>query len=280
RNCDDQQYILYDFNYPISHRNHIIGVTNQSGILSHAHTNGNEPIDMAVHIRNTSYLKNEYFKVGDGESYTEDLLDKTGCSLEAEDLNKIVEWGHLDKALFGLKMNANKAAKTFGPILRDVSERLSDEAFNRSVVLIYKMIESTKFFNEFVPVLHRVMPDTMKYLVSQGLTLKYGVHLEHILDTYFKHSEVVTRTQIKVINDTKYRETITLEPLMSLSLESLDAILGDGVVTNKALKAAATYKNFKLFEVLLKHFTGKVQRFDGYPREYRDLILIHIASRS
>ncbi|MFV2015431.1 MAG: hypothetical protein ACC656_08400, partial [Candidatus Heimdallarchaeota archaeon] len=38
RNCDDQQYILYDFNYSMSHKNHIIGVTNQSGILSHAHT--------------------------------------------------------------------------------------------------------------------------------------------------------------------------------------------------------------------------------------------------
>ena len=58
RSDDDQQYILYDFNYPLTSKFHIIGVTNQNGNLSHAHANGNDPLNMNTHIgvRSTNLL--------------------------------------------------------------------------------------------------------------------------------------------------------------------------------------------------------------------------------
>lgn len=274
RNADDQQYVLYDFNFPLTHKKHIIGVTNQDGRITSAHANGNDAIDMNEHIRNTPYLKQEFFKVGDGESKTEDLLDRKGNSLTTEDIAQITQWGHLDKALFGLKMNANKAAKTFGPLLRDVGDTMTSESVARALVLIYKIVDSTKFFNEFIPSLHHLDMGSLNYLKKLGLNLKYGVHLEQILDTYYKHSEIVTRTQIKEINGIKYRETITLEPLTSMPLEILELLISTNseVVTNKALKMAKDFKNLDVFKLLMDNFKGKVQKMNDYPSEYREYI--------
>ena len=276
-NNEDIQYIIFDFNKPIHAVESIIGLTLQGNRFSHCHMKGNNALNNAkAYFKDLAYFDEKLLKPAskDGEFEAENIIDdvvslknipiNTWSTANKNSIKKLVETGYAPKLIDANFMSSGKLSKMFSEILINVED---EKVVSDLVYKLFSKIGDTKLFNEFIPILHNVDIKTFKKMKSNKLELKYGVHLDKILDTYFG-SEGIMTTETKNVtrNGIKYRQTITLEPLNSMSLEVLDVLISTNpkIASNKALTFAFRKNNLELFKVILKHFTGKIQKVTQY----------------
>ena len=235
----DIQYVLFDYNYKSSNPLHEIGVTVRNGRITNAHKLGNNPVDMEKHIDSKSYLKLEYFKGVDEEAEIELFIDGKFSMTETDFAERVINTNYV-KRIKGF--SPNKIAKIFSRTLS--SRRFDNEKTKNALMDIFSLIGDTKFFNHYIPFLHYLDKESLEKMVRKGLVLKYSVHLEEILTTYFRNGnqkpEVITFVEIKRIDGIEYEiKTVkTLTPLNTFDIERLKILINTNpkVLTRKIKK--------------------------------------------
>jgi hypothetical protein len=276
------QYVLFDFNYPVGTRRHKIGITVQNQKISHAHMFGNDPIapeDFPV------YINLDVFKSNDIETTVENDIAKVLYSrLNTNDLYSALSHIIINNGLSKLiaKKPNIKILKSVGKIMIDNISNIDINSYNEAINKIFDVIGSTKLFNSYIPTLHLMTVETAKKLANKGLILKYGVHLNEILETYFKNDVgVKTSVEYVTIDNIRYKKETTLTPLYSLNLDVLDIILStnEKIVTSKSLKYANDIANEELFKVLLKNFNGTLRAYNSLSSNFKNIVDNFIASK-
>ena len=241
---NDVQYILFDYNYKHDQIRHRIGITVVNGEFSRAHGNTNAEIDMEQHIAECPYIKKEWFQQQE-ESLTEYYVSKLSGNGEINEFNEfaithVLRNGFVNK--LSQAMSPAKIAKIIPEYFNNVIT--TPEIANKNLLDIFKIIGDTKFFNYYIPFLYKLTPETLREMVSNGLVLKYTVHLEEILYRYFRGSasEETTNatTEIKTIGGVEYEVTTTtvMKPINQFDIERLLILIGTNpkVVTKKILR--------------------------------------------
>lgn len=253
-NNECMQYILFDFNYAHNSNNHRIALTNRGNRITNIHDNRNGAMNFNDHILSNNYL-NGIFKGYDNEANAENIIDSIGKGQASPyQISELIGLGFADK-LKDQKLNASQALKVYVPLIMDAPA----ESARRIVTMLLPMVESTKFFNTCIPALYKLDVETINTLIEKGLFLKYGVHLDDIINTYFKGASGTTTREIVDIDGVQFEKVVILTPLNSMNLDILDLILSTNsdVVTNKSLNMANDFDNLELFRVLLKHYKTK-----------------------
>lgn len=248
------QYLLFDFNYGHTSNNHRIALTNRGNKITNIHDNRNGAMDYSAHISSNSYLR-DIFKGYDNEGNAENIIDSIGKGQASpHQISELIRLGFADK-LKDQKLNSSQALKIYVPLINEASK----EQARGIMTMLLPMVESTKFFNTCIPALHKLDTTTTSALIEAGLFLKYGVHLDEIITTYFKDTQSSTTREILFIDGVEYEKVTILTALNSMSVDILDLILSTNadVVTNKSLVMANDFNNLELFKILLKHYKTK-----------------------
>ncbi len=278
------QYILYNFNVNPTNKQHRIGITVADKNITHAHQFNNDPIapDKVKKMLDESLLKSD-----DDETFAEALVcnfvdgSHRTDNAKQRDMKRIFDTGYINKFIeagLSSKFYAKELGSALSKYITSNAVLNMNESYNNFVVPLFNIIGSTKFFNFYIPTLHLLTVDTTKKLVKKGMLLKYGVHMDEIIQTYYKFNYDTETTEVVKIDGVLCKKVTRVTPVNSLSLDVLDVILStnDKIVTNKALKFAAEVNNINLFKVLLKHFTGKIRgrsSYTQYSREFVDAIV-------